>query len=57
LGAGAWLGAGVSGVLYYGLGFFFYVAGCGSARNTMSRLDHPLILDPQKSCVSDLGIS
>jgi probable blue pigment (indigoidine) exporter len=27
LGAGAWLGAGVSGVLYYGLGFAFYVAG------------------------------
>ena len=25
--AGAWLGAGVSGILYYGLGFFFYVAG------------------------------
>jgi probable blue pigment (indigoidine) exporter len=27
LGAGAWAGAGVSGVLYYGLGFSFYVAG------------------------------
>ena len=27
LGAGAWLGAGVSGILYYGLGFCFYVAG------------------------------
>jgi drug/metabolite transporter (DMT)-like permease len=27
LGAGAWLGAGVSGILYYGLGFSFYVAG------------------------------
>ena len=27
LSAGAWLGAGVSGILYYGLGFFFYVAG------------------------------
>jgi drug/metabolite transporter (DMT)-like permease len=25
--AGAWVGAGVSGILYYGLGFFFYVAG------------------------------
>ena len=27
LSAGAWLGAAVSGILYYGLGFFFYVAG------------------------------
>jgi drug/metabolite transporter (DMT)-like permease len=27
LGAGAWLGAGVSGVLYYGLGFWFYLTG------------------------------
>ena len=26
-GAGAWLGAGVSGILYYGLGFFFYLTG------------------------------
>jgi drug/metabolite transporter (DMT)-like permease len=27
LGATAWLGAGVSGVLYYGLGFWFYLTG------------------------------
>lgn len=27
LGAGAWLGAGASGILYYGLGFSFYIAG------------------------------
>jgi probable blue pigment (indigoidine) exporter len=27
LGAGAWLGAGISGILYYGLGFSFYIAG------------------------------
>jgi probable blue pigment (indigoidine) exporter len=27
LGSGAWLGAGISGILYYGLGFTFYVAG------------------------------
>ena len=27
LSAGTWVGAGVSGILYYGLGFFFYVAG------------------------------
>jgi drug/metabolite transporter (DMT)-like permease len=27
LGAGAWLGAGISGILYYGLGFSCYIAG------------------------------
>ena len=27
LGASAWLGAGVSGVLYYGLGFWFFLTG------------------------------
>ena len=27
LGTGAWLGAGVSGILYYGLGLAFYVTG------------------------------
>jgi drug/metabolite transporter (DMT)-like permease len=27
LGAGAWLGAAASGVLYYGLGFWFFVTG------------------------------
>jgi drug/metabolite transporter (DMT)-like permease len=43
LGAGAWAGAAVSGVLYYGLGFSFYVAGLRQVTASYAGAFLPLI--------------
>jgi probable blue pigment (indigoidine) exporter len=42
-GAGIWLGAAASGVLYYGLGFFFYVAGLRRVKASYAGAFLPLI--------------
>ncbi len=43
LGGGAWLGAGVSGVLYYGLGFWFFLTGLRQVTASFAAVFLPLI--------------
>jgi drug/metabolite transporter (DMT)-like permease len=43
LGAGAWLGAAVSGLLYYGLGFWFFLSGLRQVPASYAAVFLPLI--------------